>query len=163
MTVPTASTTNIQSGHALVFERQLPHPPEKVWRALTESGLIEQWLLKNDFSPSVGHRFTLHGTPVPGWSGITNCEVVAVDAPRLLAYRWGDGSESVSGLRTLVTWTLTPRDGGTLVRMEQSGFGAVTDLSYSRIGGRWPRWLERLEQAARDLEDTSVSVQYTVG
>jgi uncharacterized protein YndB with AHSA1/START domain len=147
VTVSTTPTPGAHKSHSLVFERQLPHPPEKVWRALTETRLIEQWLLKNDFVAEVGHRFTLHGTPVPGWSGATNCEVVMVDAPRLLAYRWGDGTESVSGLQTLVAWTLTAREGGTLVRMEQSGFSSVNDLSYTRIGGRWPRWLERLAGA----------------
>jgi uncharacterized protein YndB with AHSA1/START domain len=133
---------------SLVVERQMPHPPEKVWRALTQSHLIAEWLMENDFVAKVGHRFTVRATPLPGWSGVTNCEVVTVEAPRLLAYRWGDGTESDSGLKTLVTWTLTPRDGGTLLRMEQSGFGPRDELAHSRMGGHWPRVLERLERVA---------------
>ena len=66
----------------------------------------------------------------------------------MLAYRWGDGTESDSGLKTLVTWTLTPRDGGTLVRMEQSGFRPQDEGGYKGMGGGWPRILERLEQVA---------------
>jgi uncharacterized protein YndB with AHSA1/START domain len=144
-------TTHAQNSCALRFARQLPHPPEKIWRALTESSLIEQWLLANDFVAEVGHRFTVRGTPLPGWSGVTQCEVLTVEAPRRLAYRWGDGSASSSGLQTIVTWTLTPRDGGTLVRMEQAGFASPDELSYRRIGARWPRFLERLDAVTADL------------
>ncbi len=96
-------TDATETMHSLVFERQMSHPPEKIWRALTQPWLIEQWLMKNDFAPEIGRRFTFRATPVPGWSGIANCEVMQVEAPRLLAYRWGDGSESDSGLTTVVT------------------------------------------------------------
>jgi len=133
---------------SLVFERQMKHPPEKVWRALTQSLLIAEWLMENDFVPKVGHRFTFRATPLPGWSGIANCEVLAVDPPHLLSYRWGDGTESASGLVTVVTWTLMPRDGGTLVRMEQSGFRTPDELAFKRMGKGWPRVLERLENVA---------------
>jgi uncharacterized protein YndB with AHSA1/START domain len=137
-----------ESTRSLVFERHMPHGPEKIWRALTESALIEQWLMKNDFVAEVGHHFEFRATPVPGWSGVTNCEVVTVEPPRVLAYRWGDGTESDSGLVTLVTWTLTPRDGGTHVRMEQSGFRPQDEAGYKGMGGGWPRILERLERVA---------------
>ncbi len=137
---------------SLVFERLMPHPPEKIWRALTEPRLIEEWLMKNDFAAEVGHRFTFRAVPLPGWSGVVNCEVVAVEAPHLIAYRWGDGSESVSGLQTTVTWTLAARDGGTLVRLEQSGFRHADMHAFKRMGGGWPGILNRLEQAAGSVD-----------
>jgi uncharacterized protein YndB with AHSA1/START domain len=137
---------------SLVFERLIPHPPQKVWRALTQPWLIEEWLMKNDFTPVVGHRFTFRATPLPGWSGVVNCEVVTVEAPHLLAYRWGDGTESESGLKTLVTWTLTPHAGGTMVRLEQSGFGPAHKVAFGRMGAGWPGILERLERAAGDIQ-----------
>lgn len=136
------------NGKSIVVERRMAHPPEKIWRALTHSALIADWLMENDFAPEVGHRFTFRAEPVPGWSGMTNCEVVEVDAPHRLAYRWGDGSESDSGLKTLVTWTLTPADGGTLVRMEHSGFREADEAGYRGMGGGWPHILERLETVA---------------
>ena len=133
---------------ALVFERLMPHPPEKIWRALTESRLIEQWLMKNDFVAEVGRRFTVRAQPLEGWSGVTNCEVVEVEAPRRLVYRWGDGTESKSGVKTVVTWTLTPSGNGTIVRLVQSGFRPEDRLAHTRMGGGWPHVLERLEQSA---------------
>ena len=49
----------------LVIEREMPHPQEKIWRALTQAPLIDQWLMSNDFQPVVGHKFPLRATPVP--------------------------------------------------------------------------------------------------
>ena len=133
---------------SIVVERLMPHPPEKIWRALTQSHLIEEWLMKNDFQPRVGHRFQFRAQPVPGWSGVTNCEVLEVDAPKRLAYRWGDGSESDSGLKTIVTWTLTPQADGTHVRMEHSGFRPQDEGGYKGMGSGWPRILGGLERVA---------------
>ena len=48
---------------SVVVEREIPHPPEKIWRALTQPQLIEEWLMKNDFTPVVDHRFTWTLTP----------------------------------------------------------------------------------------------------
>ena len=133
---------------SIVVEREMPHPPEKIWRALTTSALIADWLMANDFAPEVGRRFQFRATPVPGWSGVTNCEVTELDPPRRLTYRWGDGSESASGLKTLVTWTLTPTASGTLIRMEQSGFRPEDEGGYQAMRGGWPRILAGLERVA---------------
>lgn len=131
---------------SIVVERLMPHPADKIWRALTLSDLIVEWLMRNDFQPVLGHRFQFQATPLPGWSGVTNCQVVEIEPPRRLAYTWGDGTESDSGLKTLVTWTLTPAEGGVLVRMEQSGFRPQDEQGYRGMGGGWPRILQRLEE-----------------
>ena len=101
--------TNTATTRTLVIEREMPHPPEKIWRALTEGQLIEQWLMKNDFQPIVGHRFSFRATPVPNWNGIIDCEVLVVEPNSRLSYGWGS-----MGLETVVTWTLTPTAGGTI-------------------------------------------------
>lgn len=133
---------------SIVVERVMAHPPEKIWRALTTPALIAEWLMQNDFAATVGHRFTFRATPVPGWSGITHCEVLESDPPRRLAYKWGDGTESESGLKTVVTWTLTPGAGGTTVRMEHSGFRPQDEGGYRGMSGGWPRIVERLDGVA---------------
>ncbi len=137
---------------SVVMERLMPHPAEKVWRVLTQSWLIREWLMENDFAAEVGHRFTVRASPLPGWTGVTNCEVVAVEAPHRLAYRWGDGTESEVGLSTLVTWTLVPRPGGTLLRLEQTGFPPQDRLSHGRLGAKWRQALTRLEQLLEEIE-----------
>ena len=133
---------------SIIVERVMPHPPEKIWRALTQAPMIAEWLMKNDFKPVVGHRFTFTYTPMPGWKGYTNCEVLEVVEPKKLVYRWGDGTESDSGLSTIVTWTLTPQANGTLVRMEQAGFRPADENGRNAMSGGWPGMLEKLQAVA---------------
>lgn len=92
MTKPTAST------RSLIVEREFPHPPNKVWRALTEGPLIEGWLMKNDFRPVAGHRFTFRATPMPNWNGVTDCEVLAIEPNERLSYSFNaSGEEAANG------------------------------------------------------------------
>jgi len=135
----------------IVVERLILHDAEKIWRALTTSHLISEWLMENDFVAEEGHRFTFRARPLPGWSGVTNCVVKLVEPPHRLVYTWGDGTESDTGLMTVVTWTLTPAEGGTHVRMEQSGFRPVDGRGYKGMGSGWPKILQRLEEVAARL------------
>jgi uncharacterized protein YndB with AHSA1/START domain len=73
----------------LVIEKELPHTPEKIWRALTQGSLIKEWLMENDFEPIVGRRFTFRSTPVPNWNGVIDCEVLAVEPNKKVSYTWG--------------------------------------------------------------------------
>jgi uncharacterized protein YndB with AHSA1/START domain len=72
-------TNPAESPRTLVIEKVLPHPPEKVWRALTESPLIAQWMMNNDFEPVVGRKFQFRAEPMPNWNGVVECEVLIVD------------------------------------------------------------------------------------
>ena len=136
------------STRSIVVERTMPHPPQKVWQALTRSEVIAQWLMQNDFAPEVGRCFNFRATPIPGlWNGVTDCEVLAVEPPHRLVYSWcASGDEAAGGLKTVVTWTLTPVEGGTHVRMEQSGFGPSDEQGYRMMGGGWIRIIARLEE-----------------
>ncbi len=87
----------------LHFEMQYPHPPEQVWRALTNSEALGQWLMLNDFKPVVGHRFQFRTKPAPGFDGIVQCEVMEIEPPARLVYTWTGG-----GVDTTLTWTLEP-------------------------------------------------------
>jgi uncharacterized protein YndB with AHSA1/START domain len=139
------------STRSLVVERELPHPPEKVWRALTQGHLIEDWLMKNDFQPVVGHKFRFHADPMPHWNGITECEVLAVEPLQRLAYSWSTSGDEAGRLMTVVTYTLTPKAGGTLVRMEQSGFRAEDENNYRGAGYGWQKFLGGLERVVAGL------------
>jgi uncharacterized protein YndB with AHSA1/START domain len=131
---------NAASTKTLVIEREMPHPPEKVWRALTEGQLVEQWLMKNDFKPVVGHRFTFRATPVPNWNGVIDCEVLVVEPNSRLAYGWG-----ALGLESVVAWTLTPTENGTHLRMEHSGFPSEEGANYKGAKYGWQKFIGNLE------------------
>ena len=98
-----------------------------------------------------GHKFTFRAKPVAGWSGLTNCVVLEIDEPNRLVYSWGDGSESESGLKTRVTWTLTPIADGTRVRMEHSGFEPQDEAGYRGMRSGWPSIVQGLERVAASL------------
>jgi uncharacterized protein YndB with AHSA1/START domain len=130
----------------LVIEKEMPHPPEKIWRALTQAPLIEAWLMSNDFQPTVGHKFTLRSTPMPHWNGIIECQVLAVEPNARLSYSWGS-----LGLESVVAWTLTPTQAGTHVRMEQSGFRPDQDANYKGASYGWNKFIGGLERVAGEL------------
>jgi uncharacterized protein YndB with AHSA1/START domain len=131
----------------LVVERDIPYPPEKIWRALTQPHLIEEWLMTNDFEPVVGHRFNFRADPQPYWNGVTDCEVLAVEPNVKLSYTWNSsGDETANGLKTIVTWTLTRTGSGTHLRMEQSGFRPDQQQNYRGANYGWQRNLAALEQ-----------------
>ena len=135
----------------LVVERVMPHRPEKIWRALTQGPLIEEWLMKNDFEAVVGHRFNFRSTPMPNWNGVVDCEVLVVEPNQLLSYSWNaSGEEAANGLKTIVTWTLTPTRNGVLVRMEQAGFRPQDERNYQGANYGWQKFISALERVAGD-------------
>jgi len=135
-------TDTTQATRSVIIERDLPHPPEKIWRALTQDHLIEEWLMKNDFKPVAGHSFNLRAD----W-GAVDCQVMAVEPNKTLSYTW-----SAYGLESVVTWTLTPTSTGTHLRMEQSGFRADQQQAYQGAQGGWPRFVAALEQVLARIE-----------
>jgi uncharacterized protein YndB with AHSA1/START domain len=133
-------------------DQYLPHPPARVWRALTDPELLARWLMPNDFTPVVGHRFTFRTRPQPayGFDGIVHCEVLEVRPERLLRLTWRGGR-----LDTTVTWTLRAEGRGTRLLLEHAGFDPDDPAqlhAFTVLGGGWRshvmRALERLLASA---------------
>ena len=127
---------------SVVIEREMPFPPDKIWRALTQPHLIEEWLMKNDFNPVVGERFNLRAD----W-GVVDCQVQAVEPNKTLSYTWG-----AYGLESVVTWTLTPTSAGTHLRMEELGFRPDQQQAYQGAKYGWPRFFANLEQVLARID-----------
>ena len=127
-------TSTATQTRSVVVEREVPFPPEKIWRALTQPHLIEEWLMKNDFQPVAGHRFNLRGD----W-GAADCKVLTIEPNKTLSYTW-----DAFGLESVVTWTLTPTPTGTHLRMEQAGFRADQQQAYMGAKAGWPRFFAAL-------------------
>ena len=121
---------------SVVIEREIPFPPEKIWRALTQPHLIEEWLMKNDFQPVVDHRFNFRAD----W-GAVDCRVVAVEPNKTLSHTW-----AAYGLQSVVTWTLTPTSTGTHLRVEQTGFRADQQQAYQGAKYGWEKFCANLAQ-----------------
>jgi uncharacterized protein YndB with AHSA1/START domain len=132
---------------SVIVEREFPHPPEKLWRALTQPHLIEEWLMKNDFKPDVGHRFNIRNNPRPDVNIVIDCQVLAVEPHKVLSYTW-----NALGLESIVTFTLTATSRGTHLRMEQAGFRPGQGQAYSGAKGGWQAHLANLEQVLARLD-----------
>jgi uncharacterized protein YndB with AHSA1/START domain len=132
---------------SLVIERELPHPPEKIWRALTQGPLIKEWLMENDFQPVVGHTFKFRSTPVPNWDGIIDGKVLLLEPNKKLSYTW-----TTMGHESVVVWTLAATSGGTLLRMEQSGFRSEQDANYKGATYGWKKFIGNLERVVAGLQ-----------
>ena len=134
---------------SVVVERDIPHPPEKIWRALTQPHLVAEWLMKNDFTPAVGHRFNLRGE----WGGVLDCQVLAVETHKMLSYTWNHAhSDPAFSLNSVVTFTLTPTGAGTRLRMEQKGFRPDQRQAFGAAMQGWQKHIGNLEQVASRLD-----------
>lgn len=127
---------------SVIVERELGHPPEKVWRALSQGHLLAEWLMKNDFQPVVGHRFNFNAD----W-GVIDCVVVAVEPNSSLAYSW-----AAYGLESTVTWTLTSTATGTLLRMEHMGFRPDQEQAYKGAKVGWQKFVTALAHMLEQID-----------
>ena len=132
---------------SLVIEKELAHPVGKVWRALTQGSLIKEWLMDNDFQPEVGHKFKFRSTPMPNWNGVIDSQVLVVEPDKKLSYSWNS-----MGLESVVVWTLVETSGGTLVRMEQSGFRPDQEANYQGANYGWQKFIGGLERVVAGLQ-----------
>ncbi|WP_280265448.1 SRPBCC family protein [Nocardia wallacei] len=128
-----------------------PHPPAKVWRALTTPELMIRWMMEPEgFEPVAGNRFRLRAEPIPatGFSGEISCEVLEAVAPKRLRVTWDDAAAGPTGWT--VTWDLYPEGRGTRLVLTHTGFDPddpTAQLSRSIMRGGWPGMLRRLGTA----------------
>ena len=118
-----------------------PHPPERVWAALTEPALLATWLMETEgFEPRVGCRFRFRTKPAPGFDGVVHCEVREVVPNQRLVYTWGSGK--MRERPTTVAWTLAPEGAGTRLALEHGGFEGVAGYFLrAMLAGGWGRKL----------------------
>ena len=126
--------TTLQT-RTVVVEREMPFPPERLWRALTQPHLIAEWLMQSDFAPVIGHAFRF----TADWGGVDG-KVLTIEPNRSLAYRW-----DAHGLQSVVTWTLTPTPVGTHLKMEQVGFKPDQDQAFHGARFGWNKFFGNLE------------------
>ena len=134
-------TTARSQTESISFEFDLQHPPEKVWRALTDPVLLAEWLLPVlDLKLEPGAAFTFKAQPQPGWDGIVNCRLSEIEARTKLSYTWGVGD-----IDTVVTVTLDPTTSGTRLTLVQSGFKPDQKQNFGGARYGWKMMGGRLE------------------
>ena len=123
----------------------IPQPREQVWRAISDSATLAEWMFPNDFAPLVGHHFTFRVPPNPkvGFDGlIVHCEVLECEAPNRLAFSWSAG-----GLAdTQVSFRLEPDGDGTRLLFEHSGFDLTQPWCKPALKGAEFGWAKMFKQ-----------------
>lgn len=136
----------------------IPQPREQVWRAITDSAALAEWMFPNDFLPRVGHRFTFQVPPNPKakFEGIiVHCEVLECQPPGQttsgrLVFSWSAGGL----VDTRVSFQLEPDGDATRVRFEHCGFDVSQPWGNQALRGAefgWKKMLEKLPAVVAGL------------
>jgi len=153
-----------------------PYKPELLWRALIDANLLSKWFMENDIEPVEGHEFTFRMAPQKGWDGITYCTVIEVENLHKISYTYqgfasGEKALACAGIHsevadsaakgifaeldTVLKFTLEPTCGGSILKMEQSGYKGLKMVIVSLVMGmgwkkqlfkKLPAVLERIDQ-----------------
>lgn len=140
----------------IVVEEHFPHAPELIWKALTDGALMQKWMMPpSGFEAVEGREFTFTTTPAGDWDGTIRCRVLEVVLHQRFAYSWQGGHEGNVGygskLDTVVSWTLTPSEGGTRLRMVHSGFVLPqNEVALTNMSGGWKKVLPRLGETLNE-------------
>jgi uncharacterized protein YndB with AHSA1/START domain len=130
-----------EAPRTISFTFDLPHPPEKVWRALTDPALVSKWLMATDIGAERGRKFTFKSQPTPWWNGVVDCEVLEVERNQRLRYTW-----RAPPLDTVVTWTLTKTASGTRLALEHQGFPVEPASAYEGAKYGWQKMVAAMEK-----------------
>ena len=130
--------------HQLFF----PHRPEQVWEYLTRAELMELWLMPNDFLPILGRDFQFRIKPMPqlDFDGIVYCKVLEIVPHQTLSYSWksGPGNGKIE-LDSIVVWKLIPKDNGTELLLEHTGFSGFDNMSmFSAMNVGWLKNIQKI-------------------
>ena len=131
------------AGPRLRFTRRLAHPPEKVWRAITEPEHLRAWfpdgIVVEEWAVGARLRFE----PAPGMAEPFDGEVLAYEPPTVVEFRWGtdvirlevapdgDGTE-LTLLDTIDELGKAARDG--------AGWHTCLDQLEHHLDGTTPSW-----------------------
>ena len=134
--------------NSIHHEFHFSHPPEEVWEYLTKPELMKQWLMENDFQPKVGFDFQFRTKPIPSLNldGIFHCKVLEVLPFKRLSYSWKGGpGEGKITLDSLVIWQLNPKDKGTELVLDHTGF---KEANFAIFTGMNDGWLKNIHKIA---------------
>ena len=121
-------------------------PPARVWEFLTQPELLGQWLMKNDIQPVIGHHFTFRSQAYPAidFDGNVYCEILEIVPEKKIVYTWRCGPEPGKiTLDSTVSWMPIPKNQGTELLLEQTGFKGPENLSIFEAMNQG--WTERMD------------------
>ena len=131
------------------------HPPQVVWDYLTKPELLQQWLMRNDFEPVIGHDFTFNTNPIPSldFDGIFYCKVMEIVPLKKLSYTWkgGPGKGEIT-VDSVVVWTLTATENGTELLLEHTGFKEANFNIFTAMNAGWLQNIQKIDKLITDAK-----------
>ena len=114
--------------HKLAFEKHFPHPPDKVWRALTDGDALAAWLMPNDFEPVLGRtfHFRYQRADCAEEDGEVLVEIEQISPPHRMVWLWRNTEH---GDVTRVTFTLEKSGDGTLLRLDHADISSTANAA----------------------------------
>lgn len=146
-----SDTAIMADSQEIIVDEVFSHTPETMWKTLTTAELMSRWLMRpTGFEPVKGNHFTFQTTPAGAWDGVIRCEVLEATPNQRLTHSWRGGHDDNQGygsrLETMVSWTLTPVDGGTRLRLVHSGFVTPNnDFAFKHMSEGWPKVLQQID------------------
>lgn len=107
---------------SIKLERFYPHSIDQIWFGLTNRAALKNWLMENNFEPTLGHKFQFLLKSELGLEAVIYCEVLTLDPPTQLSYTW---REQWMDQSSIVTWTLESVEDGTRLQLCHSGLDAA--------------------------------------
>lgn len=155
---------------AIVSEIDIAAPPARVFQALTTAAELRRWFS----SPECPAKFWEMDPRLGGCYGYATesglievngvksfqChgEILEYDPPRVLVYTWIANWHDDLAHPTTVRWELTPRSGGTHVRITHSGLGTMPVARKDYSGG-WPGVVEMLKKFVEESDRVNAPVR----
>ncbi len=128
----------------IAFERVYPHPPQKIWRALTDPVALGEWLMETDFVPEVGRTFTMWCDDGEGGTDTYICTLLEYHPPTRMLWSWVlDGSQDQGD--TYVKFRVEQLASGTKVTITHTGDRDPDTVE--KFKGGWPYKLDQLGTA----------------
>jgi uncharacterized protein YndB with AHSA1/START domain len=132
------------------IEAVYPNTIKDVWHALTDPASLAGWLMENDFKPLPGHRFHFRSKSRFGLQRSIACQVLVVEAPRILSWSWGNEG-------SVVTFRLAATAEGTRLRLEHTGLRGARGLALAWLLGHG--WGHKIEQRLPTVLADNASMQ----
>jgi len=131
----------------IIKQLLLQKNPSEVWDYLTIPELLAEWLMNNDFKLAVGHKFQFQSKAGKDCEteGVAYCEVLQIIPLKFLSYSWrAKGADGIITVDSVVSWTLSEKNGGTELLFQHKGFSLEEDYQSHSKG--WDNCVERLTQ-----------------
>ncbi len=145
----------------LIFRRHLSHPPESVWKALTDPAELSGWYMTKA-SLDAREGGTIDFVAGPSRLHVTG-RILTWNPPKVFEHEWkvAPRKELPSGEDAIIRWELLREGEGTLLYLEHRklnrdtalGFAPGTHAFLDRLqarleGGSLPNWQERYQHVA---------------